>query len=132
MKKTVLSLLSLILAAIMLMSVFASCSWGNDGNDPEVPGENDGSESDSGDNSEIEDPPTPPDLNKIENGLLISHANSLMNGVNAFFTDGKRTDFMLENQNMSLEYALSASKYQAVTSLKNKAGILVYHRYGRW
>ena len=125
MKKTVLSLLSLILAAIMLMSVFTSCSWGDPGNDPENPVESDSSESESGSESESdegEEAPTPPDLSKIGNGLLISHANSLMNGVNAYFTDGKRTDFMLENQNMSLEYALTASKYQAITSLKNKAG----------
>ncbi len=128
MKKTALSLLALILAAIMLMSVFASCTTGNQENDSEKessdtqePG-GDESESESGNNGDIDTPVIPPDLSKLDSGLLIGHANSLMNGVNAYFTDGKRTDFVLENQNMSMGYALAAAKDQLITYLNDKEG----------
>ena len=58
----------------------------------------------------------------MNNADTIKHATSIMNGVNAYFTDGKRSDFMLTNQNMSLEYALSGGKNQQVTALVNTKG----------
>ena len=60
--------------------------------------------------------------NTVDNGLLIENAYALANGVNAYFTDGKRTDFALVNQNMYLEYALANYKDQQVTALKNSKG----------
>ncbi len=65
---------------------------------------------------------TLPSLDDVSNGHIIENANELKNGVNTYFTDGKRTDFVLENQNMTLEYALAAGKAQQVTSLVNKNG----------
>ena len=60
--------------------------------------------------------------NTVDNGLLIENAYALANGVNAYFTDGKRTDFALTNQNMYLEYALANYKDQQITALKNSSG----------
>ena len=97
----------MILAAIMLASVFASCTFGPSEDPTESTPNTNEDESESGDEGEVDGPATPPDLSTMTNGALISHANSLMNGVNAYFTDGKRTDFVLENQNMTLEYALT-------------------------
>ena len=137
MKKTTLKLLTLLLAGVMLLGSFAAC---NDWSDViETEGTSSSSEetssssesatsgSESRDESDTEESDTEggnqaPSLEDIDNGLLIGNANSLQNGVNAYFSDGKRTDFVLENQNMTLEYALAAYKEQEITSLKNKEG----------
>ena len=53
----------------------------------------------------------------------ILYANSLINGVNACFEQGtNRNSVIVENQNMTLNYAVSASLDQTVSSLKNKNG----------
>lgn len=139
MKKTTLSLLSLILATVMVLGALASCTGGDQpsGSDPTSPADQTNpvesgstestsaeSESDETDNAGGEETGDviPPSIEEIDNGLLISNANALANGVNAYFTDGKRTDFMLENRNMQLLYALSANQKQQVTSLVNTQG----------
>lgn len=58
----------------------------------------------------------------MDNGILIENAYSLANGVNAYFTSGKRTDFALVNQKMTLEYALANYKDQKITYIKNTDG----------
>ena len=148
MKNTTLKLLSLTLAVIMLIGAFAACKnkpqtepTTQQTDAPQSEGEtapstnetgtengsgNNGTESGNGNGTETETEPgieiEIPSVDEIKNSLLIQNANALMNGVNAYFTDGKRTDFALENQNMTLEYALAAYKDQQVTSLKNKEG----------
>ena len=130
MKRTPLSLISLLLCVFMLTGLFASCKNGNqtDSTDTNpVESTAPGSDSEAGETvegSEKETETEAPEVSiaDIKNGLLIENANKLANGVNAYFTDGKRTDFALENQNMSLEYALANYKAQLVTSLKNAEG----------
>lgn len=146
MKKSLSGLLSLLLIAVMLTGAFAACGkkattpqgttpqgttspiggteestnnsqeTSSGGNETQVGGETDTKESESA--TEID----PPSVDEIKNGLLIENANALKNGVNAYFTDGKRTDFVLENQNMTLEYALAAFNDQQITTLKSKEG----------
>ena len=130
MKRTPLSLISLLLCVFMLTSLFASCDNRNqtdstDTNPAEstAPGsDSEASETVEASENETETEAPTASIADIKNGLLIENANKLANGVNAYFTDGKRTDFALENQNMSLEYALANYKTQLVTSLKNAEG----------
>ncbi len=72
--------------------------------------------------SEIETDPVGPSIEDMDNGTLIQNAQELANGVNAYFNDGNRLDFTLENQKMYLEYALASHKKQQVTALKNSTG----------
>lgn len=133
MKRTTLSLISLLLCILMLASLLVACG-GNDVetdtmdtsvNTEETTQKIDTSEVTSAEES-VEETETTEEttvsIADMENGLLIENANNLANGVNAYFTDGKRTDFALENQNMSLEYALANHKDQLVTSLQNAEG----------
>ncbi len=151
MKRTTLSLLSALLALFMLLGVLASCTdpeqpteattdpiqetqetedTEESGSEPHGGSEattgSDTEESVSASETESEtetDPPViGPSIDEIQNGTLIQNAQSLINGVNAYFNDGKRTDFTLENQKMSLEYALASYKQQKVTALKNTQG----------
>jgi hypothetical protein len=153
--KSKLSLLSLLLASVMLLGVLASCGGGEtetESNPPAVSTETDisseteggsssadigGSETEKQTDSETDkqgsaesessDKETETDspavsIADMDNGLLIENAYNLANGVNAYFLDGKRTDFALVNQNMYLEYALANYKDQQVTALKNSKG----------
>ncbi len=95
-----------------------------EGSDTGVPegsdtGAPEGSETNAPEGSETS---TPEETDVIENLAVIQNANNLKNGVNAFFTDGKRGEFALVNQKMSLNYALSAGLKQQITSLVNTQG----------
>ena len=185
MKKSTLSLLSLLLAAIMLLGMLASCAGGAEttaettvgttesntvtsatekteesgtsttevattntpsdeseeqsttANDKQSESESAETESETDsatDSSSESETTTESETESTDNGEVllpeytlsneknIENANALKNGVNAYFTDGRRTDFVLENQNMTLEYALTAGKNQQITSLVNKDG----------
>ena len=152
MKKKVLSKISLLLAALMLLSVFAAC-------DKQTLPEDSDSESASATEqvtetvSDSEESQTPPEIETasesvseseavseseteseteteldttpkldIDNGELIEYADRLANKVSVYYTDSKKTDLLINNANMSLEYALSRDKDQLITALKNKAG----------
>ena len=144
MKRSLFSLTALLLAVSMLALPLASCNEGkeqdssaaketetatevvstpNDSTEASSPGE---SETDSETDTEIagtdSETAPPATLEGTPNGELIENANALANGVNAYFTDGKRTDFALENQNMTLKYALANCYDQQITSLVNKDG----------
>ena len=154
--KSKLSLLSLLLASVMLLGILASCGGGNaetESTPPSVSTEadtssetesgsssadtegsetekqnssetakQDPSETETSSNQEKETEGPTVSITDMENGLLIENAYNLANGVNAYFLDGKRTDFALVNQNMYLEYALANYKDQKVTALKNSKG----------
>ncbi len=79
------------------------------------------SESISETESETEDPPVGPQL-EGKHALIIENADSLKNGVTAYFTDASRNYFAFENQEMVLNYALAAHDKQQVTSLTNTDG----------
>ena len=53
---------------------------------------------------------------------LIEHTNSLANGVQAYFTDGDRGQYSIQNQEMTMNYARSAADAQYVESIKNTKG----------
>lgn len=57
-----------------------------------------------------------------ENALLIENADTLKNGVNAYFTDPDRKNFTYSNLKMQMEYGLSADQAQLVKYLANKKG----------
>ena len=54
---------------------------------------------------------------------VIENANALANGVNAYFEQGtNRNNFIIENQNMLLNYAVSPFSSQTVSYIKNPSG----------
>ena len=53
---------------------------------------------------------------------FINFANSLANGVNAYFDNGNRDHFYVKNQNMTLEYNLGALDNKQIGSIKNTQG----------
>ena len=57
-----------------------------------------------------------------EHADLIEHTNSLANGVQAYFTDGGRSQYSIQNQEMTMNYARSSSYPQYVESIKNTKG----------
>ncbi len=71
--------------------------------------------------SETDTSPTGPLLTG-EYANLIENAYALKNGVQAYFTDAERDSFYFENQEMSLQYALSENQKKQVTVLTNKNG----------
>lgn len=63
---------------------------------------------------------TYPSLLEGENAELIEYADRIANGVNAYFTDTKRTGYHFYNQNTSVTCDLQNTK--VVTAISNKAG----------
>ena len=57
-----------------------------------------------------------------QHGALIENAYKLANGVNAYFPTASRDSFVIENQNVSLDYALKHSDNQWVNSIKSASG----------
>ena len=132
MKKSLFSIISLLLALLMIAGVFASCTGG--GGDTEDPTESESSSSTQGgsedESSEKEDssddsseePPVDGALLEGLHAPLIEKADSLKNNVLAYFPDSTRDRVVYENMEMSLEYALAGNLEQQVTYLKNKEG----------
>ncbi len=52
----------------------------------------------------------------------IMQANRLADGVQAYYADSKRTSYRIRNQNMSLDYAISAAAANQVEVLRNAQG----------
>ena len=118
MKKNLISIISLLLVLCMVSSIFIACTPQNQQSDES----NDSSSEIESESQEKDPEENAPTVEKSPESLIIENANSLANGVQAFFSDPSRTAMTFENLNMSLEYALSANKAQQVTSLKNKDG----------
>ena len=132
MKKSLLSLLSWLLVLAMLVGALAAC----DGN--EETSTNDGTktpvENTTGDESDVENTTDESETvteDETEKAQLdgdyaeqITSANKLANGVQASFTDAKRTHFTLTNTEMLLNYSRSADNEngQLVESIKNTKG----------
>ena len=133
MNKNLFSIISLLLALLMIAGVFASCT-GDVGNTEDTTesesststqGGSEDEESDNEDSSDdgFEEPP-------VEGGALlegphaplIEKADSLKNNVLAYFPSSTRDSVVYENMEMSLEYALAGNLEQQVTYLKNKEG----------
>ena len=168
MKRTIFSILSLLLTLSMLLGAFAACApspqetettSSTSSTEAETTKKSDESEDDESSNtSEITsstDEISPDDSDvtaessledtesntekvietesdadseeKVEvtlpentrNAATIEYANSMANGVQAYFTNPQRTSFSFENKEMYLEYALASNAKQQVTVLKN-------------
>ena len=123
MAKKHISILSALLAIIMLSSALSGCA---------PSGQTDVTESHSGSSTsqsnasesvleEETEEDTSPKL-QGENAHLIENAERLKNGVQSYYSDPDRTGYTIENKNMTLDYVLTGSENQMVTSLKNKKG----------
>ena len=143
MKKKLFSLLSFVLAMLMISSALASCTGYNP--DEETSGSNDSTQAESDPNNngsstedgndpgnhetegegggEVEGPELPPALSELDNGRLIQYANNIKNGVNYYYPNYKRESAVIENMEMSLEYGLLESGKKQVIALKNKSGV---------
>ena len=122
MKKSLLSLLSLLLALIMIAGVFASCTNGSgntetDESESQNPGGEESSSTPDGGDEDEKDPVAP-----SEHLALIQAANGLANGVQAYFPDAKRTHYSLKNTEMIMNYARSNQFDQLVESIKTLDG----------
>ena len=128
MKKNRIKAISLLLALVMLIGIFTACTPAEDEttSDTQVSEtEALGSESASDSTEETEsESETEIELIELsgENGALIQHADSLANGVQAYFTDASRTHFSYRNQEMTLNYARSNNGKKLVESIKNTKG----------
>lgn len=60
------------------------------------------------------------------NKSFVEFANSLANGVNAYFDNGNRDHFYVKNQNMTLEYNLGALDDKRIGYIKNTKGELYF------
>ena len=104
---------SLILGIILAITSFAGCkgkgtseSVGNSGNENKPPVQN---------VEKVIDLSGQTSMNKT-----VEKANQLANGVQAYFTDGERKKYVVENSHVQLEHTLTDSIF--VSSLKNKSG----------
>ena len=61
-------------------------------------------------------------FSSADSSSLIERAYLLTNGVNAYYTDGERSGFVTENQNMKLTYSTDMMSERKVTSLTDKNG----------
>ena len=140
MKRQKLSLISLLLAIIMIVSAFAGCTTPNEQdtdtqatttetteNTTSAEKESVKSETDTETDeepteteTETEEDTTP--MLDIDNAELIEYAERMANGVSYYYPNAKRESAILENKQMSLTYALTESGNKQVSSLKSYKG----------
>ena len=139
MKKKILSILSLLLASLMIVgalaTTLASCGNGNSG-DKETDGSTgESSTSKPSDDSEVEsgNKETEPGENGGNGGTVvvpsnddvygptIDYANLIANGVQSYYTNPERDDYHIENLNMNIDFSLTGTK--KLTAITNKQGV---------
>ena len=121
--KKIYSYLSLILAILMLTSALASCTGGGRENESsEIESESVSEESEEGEDTSDEGGINDAPKLEGEDAKAIENAYLLANGVHAYYTDGKRSGFVTENQNMKLTYSTDMLSERKVTSLTDKNG----------
>ena len=140
MKKRSLSIISFILASLMVLGILASCSSGGENetesskkaettdvesNDKTETSEKEGGETnDDGGNNGNGGNGGNSDVELVgPNAPIIELADNLKNNVSMYFNqEGSRDYVTYENMEMKLEYALDSILEQQVTSLTNKSG----------
>jgi len=152
MSRREISFISCILAVIMLLAAFAACDSssnpviseskeslstnaeqtdGDQASESEQTTEDSESEEASSESQTDSKTETETDANteldtspklEGENAQLIESAHRLAGGIQSYYTDADRTAYRIENKNMSLDYLLTGSADQMVTSIKNPAG----------
>ena len=131
MKRSLLSIISSILALLMIAGAICSCGlFTGDEESSESQsssaGESEassGTESESGSESETENGGGNDNKPVVENtgyAPTINYANVLSNGVQSYYTEAERNNYKIENLNMNLIFSLADSK--KVTSITNKNG----------
>ena len=138
MKKKIISLISLLLSALMLMGIFASCV----GNTPEEPEENESSSTDCPSEDESSNPDKGNDEESDKNNgylpdndvsvvpggdysSLIHAADNLKNGVTSYFADPKREYYTIENRNTTIDYVLTKDEAQLLTVSDRKGNVYI-------
>ena len=140
MKRSLLSILSLILALSMLCGILAACDIGeNETTDvqseetTEKPIES-GSEIQSDSNEESDTQAESEDSSEKETetdvevklegdfGDTIVYANKLANQVQAYYVEAARENYRITNLNATIDYALKSYSNQNVTSIKSPSG----------
>lgn len=148
MKKSLLTIISILMVTSMLCGMLASCASKNSGSttqttnavgtenneqtssesadtEKETSSEKSTSEAESQDDTKREETDSDVENEPLLSGQyapLIEGANELKNGVQAGFTDSSRDYFELQNSEMKFTYSLNASSQQLVSSLVNKSG----------
>ena len=137
-----ISLIALLLVFTMLLPSIVSCSVEEesttansveettetitDGNGSEATTDSEESTKSTESNSEEESVPEKDDESGVVlegfNADSIKLAYDLQNGVNGYFVNSDRKDFVIENQNMTLNYQLTHYKDQFITNMSNKKG----------
>ena len=134
MKKTVLSNISLLIAAVMLISALVSCG----GKVPENTTSEEFSDvqedtsaqtnietNEDQSNKEPDEEETSEKLfNNLEhkNADLIISANKIANTIQEYRSNANADSYIVENMNMKLEYTLKSSENQLVASIQNSQG----------
>lgn len=138
MKKHLKSLFAFLLCVSMIAGAFAACTNGSQGGDETTSGSSEESTTGktegttagriedttagSGETTVEETTEEPFVLTEGEYAPLVQNAHELKNGVNVYFTDPTRNEYVVKNKNMQLEYMLNADQSQLVTALKSASG----------
>ncbi len=129
MKRSVVTVLSLMLASAMLVGVFASCTIGGKGDEEttaskgETSGETTAESTTKGSEDTTEETTGEKEPEVVLEGDYadsISHANKLANGVQTYY-NALRTQYTVENLNMTLTFPLAGDP-KTLTALTNKNG----------
>ena len=122
--KRKISIVSFILALLMLISPLASCTNGetneNDNTESHLNQDNEeSSENDTGDGVESE--LTPPPQLEGDHAAVIENASKLANGLQTYY-NADRSVYSIKNLNTTLDYTLTGSDNPMVAALKNSKG----------
>ncbi|MBQ7380050.1 MAG: hypothetical protein IJW70_10295 [Clostridia bacterium] len=113
MKQRFLALICLLLGGVMLLGTLASCKDRVQPDDPE-------------DQTTTEESTKAPEQTYVpldgDYASLISGAYDRLNDVQTYYTSASRDVYVIENQNMTLQYQLGGTTGKMVTSLANKQG----------
>ena len=122
--KRKISIVSFILASLMLISPLASCTNGetneNDNTESHLnQGNEESSENDTedGDESEL----TPPPQLEGDHAAVIENASKLANSIQTYY-NADRSVYSIKNLNTTLDYTLTGNANPMVAALKNSKG----------
>lgn len=123
MRRTIISILSFVLALLMLVPMLAACTFGEGPDAPDEstqnPSGDESESSDKGDDGKDEDNKDNAALKDAMFGPSIEYANSIVNGVQSFYTEAGRHNYRVENLNMDLLYSLDDTKLLSYIANKN-------------
>ncbi len=122
MKKEFRSLLAFLLCICMTVGALAACTPGSQDGDETTAGTTEGTTEGSGETTSEETTEEPFVLTDGEYAPLIQNAHELKNGVNIYFADSARNEYVVKNNNVQLEYMLDADQSKQVTALKSASG----------